>query len=173
MDILKILTRGISNGRKPAQSNAPTTNLPSAGNVAHPQLFHDDIPSKQGKKRKRAKKEGAQGGGTVEEDSDVSDIDYFAPKREAGDEDESKTAVIEEQASMKKKKRAKLMSEDDCRQILKSHRLKFTVLAGRMEAAVDQEKPTKKRRRRSKTRMARMRRRRRRRTIRRSYTHSR
>lgn len=147
MDILKILTRGIpSGGRKPGQSTAPTANLPSAGNVAHPQLFHDEIPSKKGKKRKRAKKEGAGGEVAVDEDSDVSDIDYFATQREDGDEDQSKAAVIEEQASTTKKKRVKLMSEDDCRQILKSHRLKFTVLASRKEEAVEQEQPTKKRR---------------------------
>jgi ATP-dependent RNA helicase DDX52/ROK1 len=145
MDILKILTRGISNGKKPGQSNAPTINLPSAGNVAHPQLFHDDVPSKRGKKRKRTKKEGAEGGDAAEDDSDVSDIDYFAPKKEDGGEDESRAAVIEDESSKKKKKRAKLKSEDDCRQILKSHRLKFTVLAGRTEGAADQEKPSKKR----------------------------
>jgi ATP-dependent RNA helicase DDX52/ROK1 len=142
MDILKILTRGIKDpAKRPGQASAPSINLPSAGNQSHPQLYHDDVPSRKGKKRKRSK-DGAQQDGAEGED-DVSDIDYFAEKKAPEDEGEVTAAPAEESTEAQpKRKKAKLLPEEECRQILRSHRLKFTLLAGRSEDAAPQ--PRKK-----------------------------
>jgi ATP-dependent RNA helicase DDX52/ROK1 len=145
MDILKILTRGIKDSAKrPGQATTSSINLPSAGNQAHPQLYHDAVPSRKAKKRKRTKDGGPQEVG-VEED-DVSDIDYFAEKKDAEDEIEEGAAADEESTEAQpKRKKAKLLPEDECRQILRSHRLKFTLLAGRSDdAAVKPSKKSKK-----------------------------
>ncbi|KAJ9151668.1 p-loop containing nucleoside triphosphate hydrolase protein [Coniochaeta hoffmannii] len=142
MDILKILTRGIKDpAKRPGQATAPAINLPSAGNQAHPQLYHDEVPSRKGKKRKRTKDGGQQDG--AEEGDDVSDIEYFAEKKHADDEDEATGTVTEQPTEAQpKRKKAKLLPEEECRQILRSHRLKFTLLADRLEEATSM--PSKK-----------------------------
>ncbi|AEO69964.1 67d7d29b-48ae-489d-b480-df6e88321b36 [Thermothielavioides terrestris] len=128
MDILKVLSRGIkSNPKSRAQGAAATAQLPSAGALPHPQLFHDPVStSSRGKKRKR--RGDAQGDETEhqDDDEDLSDVDYFAPKKPAA---ESAPAAAEEDPAPKKRK-IKLLDEDECRQILRSHRMKFTVLSG-------------------------------------------
>ncbi|KAB5578632.1 P-loop containing nucleoside triphosphate hydrolase protein [Coniochaeta sp. 2T2.1] len=145
MDILKILTRGIKDpARRPGQAAAPSINLPSAGNKANPQLFHDEVPSRKGKKRKR-NRDGQQLDGA--EEDDLSDVDYFATKKDAGNEDEATAAAGDEATeAAPKRKKAKLLPEDECRQILRSHRLKFTLLSGRAEevAASEAGKKSKK-----------------------------
>ncbi|OIW23966.1 P-loop containing nucleoside triphosphate hydrolase protein [Coniochaeta ligniaria NRRL 30616] len=145
MDILKILTRGIKDpARRPGQAAAPSINLPSAGNKSNPQLFHDAVPSRKGKKRKRTKG-GAEQSDNEEED-DVSDIDYFAPKKDPADEGEATAVAVEHSTEAQpKRKKAKLLPEDECRQILRSHRLKFTLLSGGPEdAAAKASKKSKK-----------------------------
>lgn len=143
MDILKILTRGIRDpARKPGQASTPATNLPSAGNRSNPQLFHDVVLSRKGKKRKRAK-DGAQ----QDEDGsdDLSDIDYFAPKKGPADEEATAATTEELAEAQPKRKKPKLLPEDECRQILRSHRLKFTLVSGRSEdAAAGPGKKSKK-----------------------------
>ncbi|KAH8905862.1 P-loop containing nucleoside triphosphate hydrolase protein [Coniochaeta sp. PMI_546] len=133
MDILKILTRGIKDpARRPGQPTTPSINLPSAGNQSNPQLFHDAVPSRKGKKRKRTK-DGLQEDGAGEED-DLSDVDYFAPKRDPEDDGEVTAAPAEQSTEAHpKRKKPKLLPEDECRQILRSHRLKFTLLSSRSE----------------------------------------
>lgn len=144
MDILKILTRGIKDpGRRPGEAAAPSINLPSAGNRANPQLFHDAVPSRKGKKRKRTK-DGLQQDGD-EDEADLSDVDYFAPKKVHEDEADETAAVAAQSAEAQpKRKKAKLLPEDECRQILRSHRLKFTLLSGRSEDAAAKASKTSK-----------------------------
>ncbi|KAK4241835.1 ATP-dependent RNA helicase rok1 [Achaetomium macrosporum] len=128
MDILKVLSRGIkSNSKNKPQAAAAATQLPSAGALPRPQLFHDPVGTNpRGKKRKR--RGHAQGDETDEaqEDEELSDVDYFAPKKPATN---TAPAEAEEDAAPKKRK-IKLLDEDECRQILRSHRLKFTILSG-------------------------------------------
>ncbi|KAK0630187.1 P-loop containing nucleoside triphosphate hydrolase protein [Bombardia bombarda] len=133
MDILKVLSRGIKQNKKnPLAPGASTgsTQLPSAGARTNPQFFHDDVGGTRGKKRKRRK--GAQDEEEDEEENDVSDVDYFAPKPAPGTESQTPSAANLQPEPPKRKQ--KLLDEDDCRQIFRSHRLKLTILSGR-EAA--------------------------------------
>ncbi|GAB1309999.1 RNA-dependent ATPase rok1 [Madurella fahalii] len=129
MDILKVLSRGIKpNHKNKPHGAAATAQLPSAGALPHPQLFHDPVSSR-GKKRKR--KRGAQDNGEPadkDEDADLSDVDYFAPKKPAAETEP--TDAQPDGDTPPKKRKIKLLDEDECRQILRSHRLKFTVLSG-------------------------------------------
>ncbi len=125
MDILRVLSRGIKHNpkNKPQAAGAPTQ-LPSAGALPHPQLFHDPV-SARGKKRKR-RRDGQADEPEVQEDEELSDVDYFAPKKPATDAVPAAATADE----TPKKRKLKLLDEDECRQILRSHRLKFTVLSG-------------------------------------------
>ncbi|OPB44298.1 ATP-dependent RNA helicase ROK1 [Trichoderma guizhouense] len=126
MDILKVLSRGTKKSAKSSLSGGSAVGkLPSSGTKTNPQLYHDEV---RGHKRKR----------DVEEPENqipevLPEVDFFAPKDVA----ESKPA----KAESKKGKRAaspvveaaKLLSADECRQLLRSHRLKVTLLYKREE----------------------------------------
>jgi len=125
MDILKVLSRGT---RKPSRGagNVPSSSLklPSAGAKAHPQLFHDPV---RGQKRKRkAEEETDQDGegGVL-----LPEVDFFAPAVE-----EEKPGRVAHEAGEKVAIAApevtgEAMGEEACRQLLKSHRLKITLLS--------------------------------------------
>ncbi|KAM0262874.1 hypothetical protein ACHAQJ_001465 [Trichoderma viride] len=129
MDILKVLSRGTKKSAKNSLSGGSAVGkLPSSGTKTNPQLYHDDV---RGHKRKR----------DVEEPEnklpeELPEVDFFAPKDVA----ESKPA---KKAEANKDKRAaspeveaeaaKLLSADECRQLLRSHRLKVTLLNKREE----------------------------------------
>ncbi|KAH6853315.1 P-loop containing nucleoside triphosphate hydrolase protein [Chaetomium sp. MPI-CAGE-AT-0009] len=131
MDILKVLSRGIKpNPKNKAQAAGARTQLPSAGALPRPQLFHDPVSSR-GKKRKRRR--GTQDDEPEVDDEELSDVDYFAPKKPAP---EAAPTDVEEAP---KKRKIKLLDEDECRQILRSHRLKFTILSGQAQAEAKQE----------------------------------
>ncbi|KAJ2963687.1 hypothetical protein NQ176_g10839 [Zarea fungicola] len=127
MDILKILSRGTKRTAKGAAQSAASASakLPSSTGVAatNPQLYHDEV---RGQKRKRSKTE-KQGTEDVESDK-LPEVDFFAPKPEATATDarsvSSKTKVDAKPVS----KPAAQISEDECRQILRSHRLKVTLM---------------------------------------------
>lgn len=126
MDILKVLSRGTKKSAKSSLSGGSAVGkLPSSGTKTNPQLYHDEV---RGHKRKR----------DVEEPENkipevLPEVDFFAPKDVA----EPKPA----KAESKKGKRAaspvveatKLLSADECRQLLRSHRLKVTLLYKREE----------------------------------------
>ncbi|KAK1992832.1 DEAD/DEAH box helicase [Colletotrichum falcatum] len=130
MDILKVLSRGIKQPPKGAKgANKSASNLPSAGNRTNPQLFHDEVPSARGHKRKRGKEE-------VEEKVEgelLPEVDFFAPKPDPSEEaDKAKAAPNEKNAALSAPAvKPKLLPEDECRQILRSHRLKLTLLSER------------------------------------------
>ncbi|KAK3393829.1 P-loop containing nucleoside triphosphate hydrolase protein [Podospora didyma] len=129
MDILKLLSRGTKpNPKKNAQA-ASATQLPSAGSAPNPQLYHDDVGDSRGKKRKRRGQ--AQGDDEVHDEDDLSDVDYFAPKAAPGTESHSASSAPAKPEPPKRK--VKLLDEDECRQVFRSHRLKLTVLSGRTE----------------------------------------
>lgn len=146
MDIFKVLSRGIKAQPKKNQLGAPQL-LPSAGAKVNPQFFHDNVGGANAKRGKKRKRKGAQANNATEsedEDDDASDVDYFAPKPTPEELAAKKDAELK--ADEPKKQKPKLLEENECRQILKSHRLKFTVLAGRVsqDEAATEEKPPKK-----------------------------
>lgn len=133
MDILKLLSRSTKSTKK-SSSVSNISKLPSAGISANPQLFNDATPEPRGKKRKRGDgKSGAQ----IEEQNEEDDgqaIDFFStksadpisqtkkksPKTDAS----SKVALVESATPTP----TKLLDEGECKQILRSHRLKVTLL---------------------------------------------
>ncbi|KAK4231216.1 putative ATP-dependent RNA helicase [Podospora fimiseda] len=152
MDILKVLSRGIKPAAKAqgAQSGATTAALPSSGALPHPQLFHDPVASSttsRGKKRKRrkAQQEGEVDQPQGEEDEELSDVDFFAPPKTKNQKTEAQENVSTNTTKEEKKKhKKKLLDEEECRQIFKSHRLKFTVLHGQRDQVAEPEEEGKK-----------------------------
>lgn len=144
MDIFKVLSRGIKlTSKNRPQAAGAATQLPSAGALPHPQLYHDPV-APRGKKRKRRRDGQADGADGEDDDhSDLSDVDYFAPKKPAAEAHSAPSGT--EQATPAKKRKIKLLDEDECRQVLRSHRLKFTILSGPQAEVEDEaEEPSKK-----------------------------
>jgi ATP-dependent RNA helicase DDX52/ROK1 len=117
MDILKLLSRTIKPKNRVGSTHEAS--LPSAGTASNPQLFHDPIPASKGKKRKRG------GENPVEKigDTEHEGLDFFAPAAA------SKPQINVEVGNLPQPPPVKLMDEDECRQILRSHRLKVILLA--------------------------------------------
>jgi ATP-dependent RNA helicase DDX52/ROK1 len=134
MDIFKLLTRSTNLKNAATASNA---SLPSGGARRNPQLFGDDGENldqlrKRGKKRKRDDT-------TTEESKTIPrELDFFGDKstkvEKPGDD------VLESQVrSLHARKReeevesdaldTEILDEKDCRRILKSHKLKITLLS--------------------------------------------
>ncbi|KAK5992806.1 ATP-dependent RNA helicase ROK1 [Cladobotryum mycophilum] len=126
MDILKVLSRGTKKTAKGSQLGAnAVAKLPSAGTKTNPQLFHDEV---RGLKRKRNLEE------TKSESPDtLPDVDFFAPKDTSApskpDAEHGKT----KRAASPAAETTKQLSEEECRQLLRSHRLKITLISNREE----------------------------------------
>ncbi|KZZ92033.1 DNA/RNA helicase, DEAD/DEAH box type [Moelleriella libera RCEF 2490] len=121
MDILKVLSRGTKkNPKRHLFGQDAEAQLPSAGTKANPQLYHDEV---RGLKRKRV---GEEAGAPAA--AQLPLVDFFAPK-------DAKAAV--EEGSPAHKERAaspvpaptRRLSEEECRQLLRSHRLKVTLMS--------------------------------------------
>lgn len=127
MDILKLLSRSTKQPNKSTVVKA--TNLPSAGISANPQLYHDAIPESRGKKRKRGGEKIEEQPQAEEEDGEA--LNFFASKA-AAPKAKKNTPVDGAKPTLKSSSTAqaapKLLDEGDCRQILRSHRLKVTLL---------------------------------------------
>ncbi|KAK1835520.1 ATP-dependent RNA helicase [Podospora conica] len=159
MYIFKVLSRG-TKPKKPANATTgPSTSkaplLPSAGARVNPQFFHDDVSglaAARGKKRKRRKNAAAGADddndetAPADDDDDASDIDFFAPPKPATAAATTTPAQdeAEDKEQQAKKINERLLDEDECRMIFKSHRLKFTVLAGGTVAPEEEEEPVRK-----------------------------
>ena len=132
MDILKVLSRGTKRTARSAGHAAP---LPSAGTRTNPQLYHDDV---RGLKRKRTGQETPE----VTE-TDLPEVDFFAPKAEA-----SAPAKLEQASAVRAASPpptpTKKLSEEECRHLLRSHRLKITVLSKNQEDQSKVKKSKKK-----------------------------
>ncbi len=134
MDILKVLSRGTKKSTKGQQpGGSGLNNLPSAGIKTNPQLFHDQVP---GNKRKRVATESAE-----VTDEDPPEVDFFAPKNETPS---NKKAETKRASSPTPKKPAKKLSEEECRQLLRSHRLKMTLLSKEEEKKKSKKSKKKK-----------------------------
>ena len=127
MDLVKLLSRGttpttrtlLADFKNPA--NPATPAIPIA--QRNPQLYHDAIADSHGVKRKWA----AEPAESPSED-ESSDVDFFAPKgskkevAKAGPGNEAKQCPETSEEG-----KLKVLSEEECRQIFRSHRLKLTV----------------------------------------------
>ena len=126
MDLVKLLSRGTTPtvrlhvaGFKSLANSAPAP--PTA--QQNPQLYNDAIADSRGVKRKWAV-EAAE----TPSDDESSDVDFFAPKdsnkevAETSTENEGKQGPGESEEAT-----PKVLSEEECRQIFRSHRLKVTV----------------------------------------------
>lgn len=74
------------------------------------------------------------------------DLDFFAPKDEVKGSSKAKTESKPKDVEKPKPKahKAKLLDEDECKQILRSHRLKFTLLSTSVEKKAKVKKSKKK-----------------------------
>jgi len=134
MDIFKLLSRGT---KKPPKTNGNpaliNTNIPSA-NQPNPQLFHDSVE----RKRKRS-----DVSTTDNADIDMAELDFFAPKDQSRVEKTIKPATPALTRSEAQPATARLLDEDECRQLLRSHRLKLTILSA-PRAKISKVKKSKK-----------------------------
>lgn len=132
MDILKILSRSTKQKGNSASTRADNPTLPSAGTSATPQLFNDVVAESRGKKRKR-------GGGKLETDEQslgdgvTETLNFFTPKPSTARTNADDNSVIGGKAKASAHEIAdstpfELLEEAECRQILRSHRLKVTLL---------------------------------------------
>ena len=142
MDILKLLSRSTKPRNKAAAGSGTASKLPSAGTSENPQLFHDPIPISSGQKRKRGAEKPDE---TIELHS--QGLDFFAPQATRV---ESKLSSAQDEATKAQQPpqgehpTAVLLDNDECRQILRSHRLKLTLLAS-AKSAENKVKKSKKR----------------------------
>jgi len=152
MDIFKLLSRATKPTGKSSATDAQTSKLPSAGSTPNPQLYHDPIPEPRGQKRKRSAE--------VNDKREASPVDeelnFFARKEESKRSAKKQTvqdAESREQEHADKEhhsaqKTSTMLSESECRQVLRSHRLKVTLLPSRGL----QKAPSAKRKKNSKKR---------------------
>ncbi|KAI1150151.1 ATP-dependent RNA helicase ROK1 [Nemania diffusa] len=137
MDVLKILSRGAKKS-----SNKPLEFKP-APKVQNPQLYHD-----KGVKRKRNEEEDQFG----RERDDVEDplLDFFANRESKELKPAAQPKAILESPNAKSKPEPSLLDEDEVRQILRSHRLKFTILSNHEDQRAKITKSKKKKKEASK-----------------------
>ncbi|KAI1282697.1 P-loop containing nucleoside triphosphate hydrolase protein [Xylaria sp. FL0933] len=131
MDVLKILSRGV----KKSSSSRPFEFKP-APRVQNPQLYHDKTL-----KRKRDDQELEFGRG--QDETEDPSLDFFAAR-------ESKQSKPIGQPSVAPKEKLKLEAEpsllddEEVRQVLRSHRLKFTLLSNHEDQRAKITKSKKK-----------------------------
>ncbi|KHN96765.1 DNA/RNA helicase, DEAD/DEAH box type [Metarhizium album ARSEF 1941] len=120
MDILKVLSRGTKKTSKGAGPNGCNTQLPSAGTKTNPQLYNDEI---RGMKRKRGAEQPKESVPT-----DLPIVDFFAPKPQPA-ENQKTDAVKSQREPSPPPAPVKKLTEDECRRLLRAHRLKITLLS--------------------------------------------
>ncbi|KAI0178582.1 P-loop containing nucleoside triphosphate hydrolase protein [Hypoxylon sp. FL1284] len=116
MDIFKVLSRGTKKSSTQSTTQKPVTK------PSNPQLYND---STRGVKRKRNDQQPAS---DLEADDDLDEINFFAlqtAKRQSP-EPEALPKVLE---APKEDAPKPLLDEEEVRQVLRSHRLKFTLLS--------------------------------------------
>lgn len=128
MDIVKLLSRSTKQTRNSSYTAAIP--LPSAGQSANPQLYHDQVSELRGKKRKQAD----VGKEEIIEQSSDDELNFFATKTEKK-KSTKKLATNRDgktrganPADEEENVAVKLLDEGECRLLLRSHRLKVTIL---------------------------------------------
>ncbi|GAP88175.1 putative ATP-dependent RNA helicase ROK1 [Rosellinia necatrix] len=117
MDVLKILSRGT----KRSSSSQPFDFKP-APKVQNPQLYHD-----KGLKRKRIEEDDQFT--RPRDDTDDPSPDFFAPQESKEPKSAAQPARNVESSEENPKSKPSLLDDDEVRQVLRSHRLKFTLLS--------------------------------------------
>jgi ATP-dependent RNA helicase DDX52/ROK1 len=147
MDITKLLSRAVKQNKNAPSKNIPSAKLPSAGTSDNPQLYHDAVPESRGKKRKRGTEELKEK--TPGQDEDEG-LNFFAPKASKVKSEKSTPTKKDTQATKPAKNitpvsTRNILDEEECRNILRSHRLKITLLpSGKAkEKKVKKSKKTK------------------------------
>ncbi|KAI4870241.1 P-loop containing nucleoside triphosphate hydrolase protein [Hypoxylon rubiginosum] len=114
MDIFKVLSRGTKRtaGQPVIQKPIPTPSTP--------QLYNDPT---RGVKRKRNEQQPAS---NLEADDDLDEINFFAPQAVKRQSPEPEHKIREPRQEGVSKP---LLDEEEVRQVLRSHRLKFTLLS--------------------------------------------
>ncbi|KAF2638230.1 P-loop containing nucleoside triphosphate hydrolase protein [Massarina eburnea CBS 473.64] len=148
MNVFKLLSRS---SKVPQNTSAQT--LPSAGAAANPQLFGHDAPkpSTQDTKKNRKRKRGPD---TTEPLAPLpADLDFFgnAPKADAADEagavskrSKDRHANGGEETGVNTNDDADVYDEDEAKRILRSHKLKITVLEDFAPQVEDEQSEKKK-----------------------------
>ncbi|MCJ1396280.1 RNA-dependent ATPase rok1 [Xylographa bjoerkii] len=157
MDILKLLSRSTNLQKSLSSKNSKNLTIPSAGASSSPQIFNenqefhvhssgtgDEINPEQGKKRKR------ENSGQVQKQSLVrpETLDFF---REPGKENDGQPSTLNftpltsnaDQGYRNDDLRISRLSEEECRRIFKSHKIKVTLLK-KHENSVSKDKKHKK-----------------------------
>ncbi|RYP58351.1 hypothetical protein DL769_008990 [Monosporascus sp. CRB-8-3] len=117
MDVLKILSRGTK------KTAAKPVDIKPAPKQPNPQLYNDPT---RGVKRKRNEDQ-PQLDPAAPGDAD-EDVDFFAPKESRKQKARTQTPAPE---PAREKAALPTLDEEEVRQILRSHRLKFTLLSSR------------------------------------------
>ncbi|KAI1752698.1 ATP-dependent RNA helicase ROK1 [Xylaria castorea] len=141
MDVLKILSRGA----KKTASRQPFEFKP-APKAQNPQLYHD-----KGLKRKRNEEED-QFGRDREEAKDLS-LDFFAPREPKDPKPAVQPTAILDSCEEKPKPKPSLLDDEEVRQVLRSHRLKFTLLSNHEDQKAKVTKSKKKKKETSKVKV--------------------
>ncbi|KAI1384090.1 P-loop containing nucleoside triphosphate hydrolase protein [Hypoxylon trugodes] len=128
MDILKILSRGTKKS-----AGQPTTPKPIA-KPTNPQLYNDPT---RGVKRKRNEESVSN----LDADDDT-EINFFAPPKAKKPSPEPETRETRE--TPKENASKPVLDEEEVRQILRSHRLKFTLLSSHEDKRTKVKKSKKK-----------------------------
>lgn len=149
MDAFKLLTRSTnfkSRAGKP-QANS-SVHLPSSGGAKNPQLFPDTGAKSRGKKRKRAAAASAEKDALAgaDEEEVSGELDFFGAAAGGNKDDKKKgrsdakktdskhggvlTDTVEGNGSVEDEDR---LPEDECRSVLRSHKIKITNLSQAIE----------------------------------------
>ncbi|KAG6118238.1 RNA-dependent ATPase rok1 [Claviceps sp. LM454 group G7] len=125
MDIFKVLSRGTKRPGAAAAKHSALAQLPSAGTKTNPQLYHDEV---RGMKRKRHAGVDTEAPVRAEE---LPIVDFFAPpkQQEAPEKGGSQVADRAPSPEAPAPTAAKKLTEEECRQLLRSHRLKIALLS--------------------------------------------
>ncbi|KAG5945217.1 RNA-dependent ATPase rok1 [Claviceps monticola] len=127
MDIFKVLSRGTKRPGAAAAKHSALAQLPSAGTKANPQLYHDEV---RGMKRKRHADVDTEAPIRAEE---LPIVDFFAPPKQletpASKKGDAHVVVRVPSPEVPAPAAAKKLTEEECRQLLRSHRLKIALLS--------------------------------------------
>ncbi|KAG6242013.1 RNA-dependent ATPase rok1 [Claviceps purpurea] len=127
MDIFKVLSRGTKRPGAAAAKHSALAQLPSAGTKTNPQLYHDEV---RGMKRKRHAGVDTEAPVRAEE---LPIVDFFAPptQQETPASKKGESHVVDRAPSPEAPApaAAKKLTEEECRQLLRSHRLKIALLS--------------------------------------------
>jgi ATP-dependent RNA helicase DDX52/ROK1 len=138
MDILKLLSRSTKQtNKRHTGKDAASAKLPSAGKSANPQLYNDEVPESRGQKRKRVVEETNEQDPGKEYGQVEEGLDFFAPK--SAKPKSKRHASNDAKPAPEPPHRVtpsppRLLDEDECKRILRSHRLKLTLLSSQSHA---------------------------------------